>query len=661
MSINRNQLVGIVVLLTLLFIALIWPVFVKADSSNLAPNPSFEKTPYTDYETHGNGKFSHASVAHTGSHSIKIVRSSGDLTDNYGRWVSKIHKIELPANSNKVTFHLWLKGTGLVTHDVQIGFNFWDEDLKYISSAFKHVTPGTAWKKQTISSTAIPENAHYIRLEIRLKGDGTLWADDVSLTTESGSSSGGGGEDPPADPTPPPDSGTGTYYVATNGSNSNIGTISNPFKTIQHAVNLAQPGDTIVVRGGVYVEEVNITTSGTASHPITIANYAGETPILDGNYTLPPVPKAGWAKCGDDGVCFHYDALLNIKANYITVTGLEIRESLGRGIRVSSSSFRPKHVNILNNTVHDIRGGAIVLYHTDHVLVEGNEVYHAGNFAPYDRPMTELGWPGAIYGNNANHVTYRKNIVHENWTEGIMPSSQHGSSDIVVEDNVLWDNRALQIYVHRIEDAVIEGNIAYCTGNAKFNRGGNYPPGIPLANELQFDGGTVTKNVDIINNLVVGCKTGIEIWNAAPDYLLKNILIAHNTVINPRSKVADKDGIGLNLLSNNNSNVDIYNNVIQVSGGNRLEYVWGGGTDLHFSHNLWSSNPSDKASSTHDVVGDAKLVNASVAIVADKLSANDYKLTAVSPANAVGKNIDINQDFWDKSRGATPDLGFHER
>ena len=44
-----------------------------------------------------------------------------------------------------------------------------------------------------------------------------------------------------------------TYYVATNGSNNNPGTLARPFATLRHAAeNVARAGDTILMRGGTY-------------------------------------------------------------------------------------------------------------------------------------------------------------------------------------------------------------------------------------------------------------------------------------------------------------------------------------------------------------------------------------------------------------------------
>jgi hypothetical protein len=43
-----------------------------------------------------------------------------------------------------------------------------------------------------------------------------------------------------------------TYYVATTGSDSNPGTLSQPFKTIQKGLNTAQHGDTVLAANGTY-------------------------------------------------------------------------------------------------------------------------------------------------------------------------------------------------------------------------------------------------------------------------------------------------------------------------------------------------------------------------------------------------------------------------
>src|SRR5690606_1972040 len=76
----------------------------------------------------------------------------------------------------------------------------------------------------------------------------------------------------------------GDYYVATTGSDSNPGTFSQPFKTINKAASVASPGDKIYVRGGTYYGGVRISgLHGTASNPIIFSAFPGEEVIIDGH------------------------------------------------------------------------------------------------------------------------------------------------------------------------------------------------------------------------------------------------------------------------------------------------------------------------------------------------------------------------------------------
>lgn len=62
-----------------------------------------------------------------------------------------------------------------------------------------------------------------------------------------------------------------TYYVAHNkGDDGNPGTVLLPLRTVQAAVNAAtSPGDTVIVRGGWYDEDVVTAASGSSGSPIT--------------------------------------------------------------------------------------------------------------------------------------------------------------------------------------------------------------------------------------------------------------------------------------------------------------------------------------------------------------------------------------------------------
>ena len=72
------------------------------------------------------------------------------------------------------------------------------------------------------------------------------------------------------------------YYVSPNGLDNNPGTLRAPFRTIQNAVDLMQPGDTCILRGGTYRETVKLDHGGSKNQPIVFLAYPGEIPILSG-------------------------------------------------------------------------------------------------------------------------------------------------------------------------------------------------------------------------------------------------------------------------------------------------------------------------------------------------------------------------------------------
>ena len=72
-------------------------------------------------------------------------------------------------------------------------------------------------------------------------------------------------------------------YVAVDGRNSNPGTAAAPFRTIQHAADVAEPGDVITVRAGIYRERVNPPRGGTSnSRRIVYQAAPGQKVIITG-------------------------------------------------------------------------------------------------------------------------------------------------------------------------------------------------------------------------------------------------------------------------------------------------------------------------------------------------------------------------------------------
>ncbi|MFC1634847.1 LamG-like jellyroll fold domain-containing protein [Planctomycetota bacterium] len=93
------------------------------------------------------------------------------------------------------------------------------------------------------------------------------------------------------------------YYVdggKRSASDSNPGTEARPWKTIGRGVQSLQPGDTLLIKAGIYRETVNLHRSGTQADPIRIWAYPGD----EGKVIINAAePVTNWRKCAGPGDC----------------------------------------------------------------------------------------------------------------------------------------------------------------------------------------------------------------------------------------------------------------------------------------------------------------------------------------------------------------------
>jgi len=127
-----------------------------------------------------------------------------------------------------------------------------------------------------------------------------------------------------------------TYFVATNGDDSDPGTFEQPWSSIQRASETMVAGDIVFIRGGSYYEQVSTIRDGNSSNGyIAFTAYPGETPIIDGT----------GVEAGNDG--------FTVSNSYVRITGLEIRNWDGHGFRVSDVH----HIEISQCKILDVGYG----------------------------------------------------------------------------------------------------------------------------------------------------------------------------------------------------------------------------------------------------------------------------------------------------------------
>src|SRR5437773_1192393 len=228
--------------------------------------------------------------------------------------------------------------------------------------------------------------------------------------------------------TPPPPAGcapTGggrCYYVdAAAGNDGNPGDSARPLRTVQHAADLVNPGDMVIVRNGVYTGDGNAVLSigrgGSAGNLVVFKSQNKWGAVLDGqnNYSA---------------------KVIEIGTNYVRVEGFEVKGSNHYGVDPSTSTH---DIEIVGNNIHDVGrycessgiGLSAIDAYSSNLLIDGNWVHDIGRFAAGENGCQ----PGNDYWMNHDHGVYNgegtnviiRNNVFYNITRG-WAIQRYGSS-----------------------------------------------------------------------------------------------------------------------------------------------------------------------------------------------------------------------------------------
>jgi Right handed beta helix region len=305
---------------------------------------------------------------------------------------------------------------------------------------------------------------------------------------------------PPTGPAAPPMSvgalipavPANAYYLSPTGDDSAPGTAAQPWRTLQKAMSVLQPGDTVVLRGGTYgAPGVRTwwTASGTSSAPVTImADPAGPRPTIKGYTTI----------TGSDehiyGLLFDGPTGQVIPPTSDDPGGEEVEIwSEAPGTVIAACEIRNSHWH-----------AGIYLTHADNVQLIGNYIHDNGNFSDPAQANLDHGiyWGdgnGGLIADNlivhnvaygvhlypdAHGVTVTQNTILSNGRSGVIVSDT--SSNNLVVNNIVAYNATNSI---RSDSLTGTGNVArdnIVWGNGSGNIGAD-ADGLTLQNNVQAD------------------------------------------------------------------------------------------------------------------------------------------------------------------------------
>ncbi len=323
-----------------------------------------------------------------------------------------------------------------------------------------------------------------------INGDGAVNAVDVQLVINIALGIDTGGED--------------VFYVSPSGNDIGSGAETDAWRTIQHAANTLEAGQTVYIMEGVYEERVIPQRSGTPGNYIVYAANPGDTPTIDGaNISLP-----------DDLV-----GLFEVtNRQYIRVSGLRIINAgpndNDAGIMVNESD----HIIIENNKTFNTVSSGIGVWGSTNITIDGNEVELACNDGEQECITVAQTDIFEISNNNVHH-----NGPGTIGGEGI--DAKDGCSNGTIHHNYVHDlNARLGIYMEAWDKHTFNIDVFQNVVGDIFSA-----DGISVASEM----GGVLENVRIFNNVVyrAGCN-GISVARNgdSPQHPLKDISIINNTL-----------------------------------------------------------------------------------------------------------------------------------
>jgi hypothetical protein len=275
------------------------------------------------------------------------------------------------------------------------------------------------------------------------------------------------------------------------------------------SITRLKAGDTLYVRGGNYTaaanEQFNIDAkNGSANAWTTIAAYTGERPFIQLNS--------------------FWQGFNVVNSSYVEIRGLEIKgtalsdHQMTDGVEVKSSH----HVKVIGNVVHDTGGCGICSIESNHVRIEGNEVYGASKWNTYQTSAISFFLSANIGGGNnsdgysmyisGNRVHHNTNIAPpaagQKVTDGnciiIDYNDDNGyTGSTLVQNNLCYENGGRGVHVFHAKNVLAINNT--------------------LVNNLRhadIDGGELTASSSTAliyrNNLTVASRpgAGVVIWDA---------------------------------------------------------------------------------------------------------------------------------------------------
>ncbi len=262
------------------------------------------------------------------------------------------------------------------------------------------------------------------------------------------------------------------------------------------AVETLQPGDTLIVHAGTYLDtgRISIGVKGTANAPVLIKAADGEARPVISRPTGAAVQNT-----------------INIEgATHLTIRGLEITGNGGDGINMSGT---PADITLEDLEIHDVDVGINFRSSMERITVRRNHIHRTG--------IGGGTGEGMYVGCNDATCAVSHSIIEGNWIHDALPGTTQGdgieikvgSHSNIIRGNVIYNMPYPGIFVYGTNSTainVVEENVIWNC----------------------YEGIYAVADAIVRNNIVLDSGTGLSLYGHAQVAQMKNVTAINNTLYN---------------------------------------------------------------------------------------------------------------------------------
>jgi len=404
-----------------------------------------------------------------------------------------------------------------------------------------------------------------------------------------------------------------TYYVKPDGNDNFDGrSDAKAWKTMRKVNGFSfSTGDDVYFKCGHTWTGTVLTVkwSGTSGNRVTIGAYymdngnevrgvSGNKPVIDGNDTIPDSTSA----------------MIRIDTkNYVTIENLRVTNSEGHGITFINAN----NVNVTNVELDNTFNAAIKYKGCDTGVIEGCDINDGARW------WVEISGhgPAVIAVIGSTEIIIKKNVIHASHGEGIGFFKMADNN--IAEDNLLYGNRRVNIYIDCSRNNKIRRNLIYGKGPDSGSSG------IGTNDESQHY--AWQQDNEISYNLIANCSKGIYLWTGHQSSVLRRTYVYNNTVVDCKVCINSFDGPYIDSA--------IKNNIFWCISDDCRLAQFPGKDGVDFDYNLWSSAPDVDVRGVHDPAYAVPLLNKTTgwrSMNGGELHGSEFALQSASPAKNAG-------------------------